>query len=178
MNNFTFYDDVREAYDSDGFLYADIPKGVNQEDGLINCYKQLRWIAPYFGGNINSLDECLRDVTFYPDAKNKIVHHDIPTIIRGDWVGNYISILDRAIQYLALHRELKNKTEPPYAAELNVFFPKNCEVKVTELLNKFGSGNIRERIMDDEDEKQAIIHWGEDSINSGEWKKWRLDVGL
>jgi len=176
--HFKFYKDIKEAYETPGFLYADIPDNISNEAELIETYARVPWMPEYFGKNLNALDECLRDVVFYPASVNKIIHHDIPTFAQGDWAGYYLDVLNRAIQYLELHRELKNKTKPPYASELRVYFPIDSKSEIERLIQKFGTGDIKARVLQNEEAKQGILHWGEDVIKSGYWQQWRKKVGL
>jgi RNAse (barnase) inhibitor barstar len=175
---FKYYENIKEAYNAPGFLYADIPESITNEDGLMEIYAKIPWMPEYFGKNLNSLDECLRDVVFYPSSVNKIIHHDIPTFAQGDWVGYYLNVLNRAIQYLELHRELKNETKPPYASELIIYFPIKFKTEIEELIQKFGIGDIKARILQNEQDKQGILHWGEEIIKSGYWQQWRKKIGL
>lgn len=175
---FRYYTNIKEVYAQPGFLYADVPAGLKSLQELLEFYQKIKHITNWHAYNLNAFFDGIRSVEYYPSSLNKIIHYDLPKLDTDQLTAGYLDILNMTIQELELHRELKNATTPPYAAELTVYFPETSKSDIEKLFDRYRVTDIKSKILNDPELKQGIIHWAERTIKSGEWKRWRREVGL
>ncbi len=57
---------------------AGIPASIRSKQKLLRTLAKELQLPAYFGHNWDALEECLRDLSWLPDGKIQIQHHDLP----------------------------------------------------------------------------------------------------
>lgn len=83
--------------------------------GKKNLLLELAWrlqFPEYFGMNWDALDECLRDLSWLPESKAVIIHHDLPLANDSELSRIYLDILSGGISTGRLSVVFPEETKP------------------------------------------------------------------
>ena len=97
---------------------ARVPAGITTKAGLMNVLFEALRLPDYFGSNWDSLEECIRDLSWLPDGDVVLVHEDVPLENDRRSLATYLSILRDAVEKWAATKERK----------LWVLFPPGTEI--------------------------------------------------
>jgi len=84
-------------------------------------------LPEYFGRNLDGLHECLRDFHWIKARKIVVVHEDLPRCLDPRKLGQYLEVMDDAVQFWRNQRDGKH--------ELVAVFPPSCEFEVSRILH-------------------------------------------
>ena len=78
-------------------MRASVPANIVSKQVLITMLDEQLNFPSYFGGNWDSLEECLRDLSWLPAGQVVLTHADVPLINEVANARTYLAILDGAI---------------------------------------------------------------------------------
>jgi len=111
-------------------LVARLPKGVRTKHELLEQLSEALRLPDYFGHNWDALEECIRDFSWLEPGTVQLIHLDLPLPDNPAALETYLSILSGAVASFSGRED----------RALLVFFPREAELRVAELVH--GHGNL------------------------------------
>jgi len=105
-------------------IYARVPRGINGKLPLIEALRRALNFPEYCGSNWDSLEECVRDLSWLPAGTVVLVHEDLPLHDNLAALHTYLSIL----------RDAMGKWQAGSDRQLVVVFPTDARNLVTDAL--------------------------------------------
>lgn len=103
---------------------AELPTGLHSKAALLDALSIALRFPDYFGRNWDSLEECIRDLTWLPDGDVILSHQDVPLSEDKALLSAYLTILKGAVQ----------KWSRAGKRRLLVMFPSHTEYRVQSAL--------------------------------------------
>ena len=108
----------------DDVTYARVPPGIEGKLPLIEALRTALRFPEYCGTNWDSLEECIRDLSWMPTGTVVLIHEDLPLRNNRGALRTYLSILQDA----------GAKFQGGHDRNLLVVFPVDAKALVTETL--------------------------------------------
>jgi len=104
---------------------AELPAGIQSKAALLNALSDAFCFPDYFGSNWDALEECIRDLSWFPAGDVILSHQDLPLSQDLPSLSTYLSILKNAVEKWNATGERK----------LLVIFPPQTESIVRRVLS-------------------------------------------
>lgn len=77
---------------------AEVPAKIQTKAELLDALSDAMRFPDYFGGNWDSLEECIRDLSWLPSGDVILTHEDLPLSQDIPSLSTYLAILKDAVE--------------------------------------------------------------------------------